>query len=1121
MSMQSDDLAMAGLGMIDDQPQTPLAAKLGDGVHLRWAFRFQRGFPWFGYYLFRREHRRGEPVCLFERDFEDLLKVPAKAVATPLGALRSDTELRVESAAGHAGADLSQGSYVRLRLAPAARAYAVEVSVAFRNGAKVRCRALAPEGVVVAEAELEGAQGDTGTVELRADRVAVVEIGPAPAVLFQLCVYPVGGAVQGGWKDLPKFSYPMCLPVAHPDYPCPSKPADPNAAEALGLGRISYGDPEVWKDEFPSVHRTLEALVAGGPSQPMYLRQEQVPVVDPPDGAPEHQVQQPLAMALLPTVHPAFAQLIGLYFLDTTAEDLVSYDYLILADHTGVLGGSAGKALDWLAGTPDFAAVDGWICFDLVRKKSDPLAPPADPRAYSLPDASGAADVRTVAGLTWDVGRGADGALVAGSPVMYHLWRVGFGVDEPGQPAPETKYVPLTEEAPVLVTMPGGPPGAEPSRPSPWPPFRIQTVDRRLEEGWYNHRVSGIDLFGRHSVLSEPARWYQWEPEPQPAPWYYQQPPGTRAVHDFAIRILDKTPPPPPAGVAATPLDPLDPMVVSDDVYDEWRAGLSDAERDTLVGIRVRWRWPLAHQAQAPRTREFRIYLDLGADLPAGYPAPHAWQVRRYVVGRDEFVRATADALEYELVLPRATDPDRTGFEAVPSLADPVRYGHLAVTAADDRDHTADDPKWSGTPFGDRPGNESVIAAPATLFRVLRTPPPPPAPVPAPAPKVFASRADYHGVSYYTFRFRPTANLTEHVYRAVAESVFDVDWASRPQPPLDTHDAGLFPDAAEDPRWGQPLRDAVAAELDALNEAADRAGAAEIYRGLSDDALRILAGLPGNHAAFTQRTQEPLDPDDLRYRDRRGPDTPDDYVPRVDRRAYVDVLDGVTTSRYLYRSAAVDGAYNRSTLAIAGPPVYLPDVMPPAPPRELVARGGDRAIGLRWRSSLEDDLAEYRVYRQAPGAAEPELVATLGETRPPADRPARVDWTDADVEPLTTFSYRVVAVDATGNRSAATRPIASRAFDDARPDPPVWGPAAIDPSTNTATLTWSSPDPALRPLVQRYADAIGWEALSPWLPRGDTGFVDDLREPGLTYRYRLRVLDAKGRTNRAHNELLA
>jgi hypothetical protein len=306
----------------------------------------------------------------------------------------------------------------------------------------------------------------------------------------------------------------------------------------------------------------------------------------------------------------------------------------------------------------------------------------------------------------------------------------------------------------------------------------------------------------------------------------------------------------------------------------------------------------------------------------------------------------------------------------------------------------------------------------------------------------------------------------------------------------------------------------------------------EAYVRLSDDALRVLAGLDGNQRAFTQRTVAPLDPSEpdpidptlLRHRDRRGPDTPDAYVPQANLRAYIDELDGAGAGRYFYRSAAVDGAQNRSPLSLSTPPVYLPDVVPPRPPRGVVIRGDDRAIVLRWQSNLEGDLTEYRIYRsesardvESPGRMAP--LHVIAETQPPAARPAQITWTDTAVLPLRTVYYQIIAADTSGNTSRQVPPIAARAFDDARPDPPVWGAPTIDPNTNAASLSWTSPDANLRSLVQRYAEGIGWEAISPWLARGVFTFVDATRGIDAPHRYRLRVMDAQGRVNRDHHEL--
>ncbi len=76
-----------------------------------------------------------------------------------------------------------------------------------------------------------------------------------------------------------------------------------------------------------------------------------------------------------------------------------------------------------------------------------------------------------------------------------------------------------------------------------------------------------------------------------------------------------------------------------------------------------------------------------------------------------------------------------------------------------------------------------------------------------------------------------------------------------------------------------------------------------------------------------------------------------------------------------------------------------------------------------------------------------------------------------------------------------------------------------DGETNAVTLTWVSEDVDLRCLVQLHTEGLGWEAISGWLERGVFVFEHRDRELDTTYRYRLRVMDTKGRINRDHNEL--
>jgi hypothetical protein len=202
---------------------------------------------------------------------------------------------------------------------------------------------------------------------------------------------------------------------------------------------------------------------------------------------------------------------------------------------------------------------------------------------------------------------------------MYHLWRadLGNGVT----PTTPGVYNLITKDHPILPVESQLEPPATPQFSDVWPPFSLHAIDPGLRDGWYSYQVSGIDIFGRHSANSVAAQWWQWVPRPEPRPRYYQDPPGDRAIHPFAVHLLDELPPPSPTGIEASALDPLDPTVLKDAAYTAWWNALTaslwyralpEEEKTNLIGLRVRWLWTYAHSQQAPDTREFRLYYHHG-----------------------------------------------------------------------------------------------------------------------------------------------------------------------------------------------------------------------------------------------------------------------------------------------------------------------------------------------------------------------------------------------------------------------------------------------------------------------------------------------------------------------------
>ena len=79
-------------------------------------------------------------------------------------------------------------------------------------------------------------------------------------------------------------------------------------------------------------------------------------------------------------------------------------------------------------------------------------------------------------------------------------------------------------------------------------------------------------------------------------------------------------------------------------------------------------------------------------------------------------------------------------------------------------------------------------------------------------------------------------------------------------------------------------------------------------------------------------------------------------------------------------------------------------VYTPLPPTELAASGGMRTIELRWKGSPEPYVASYKVYRATGKAENFKEIATVKQ----------LDFHDNDVEPMTTYFYRVSSIASEG-----------------------------------------------------------------------------------------------------------
>ena len=223
---------------------------------------------------------------------------------------------------------------------------------------------------------------------------------------------------------------------------------------------------------------------------------------------------------------------------------------------------------------------------------------------------------------------------------------------------------------------------------------------------------------------------------------------------------------------------------------------------------------------QAPDTVEFRLYFNPGTNPPVPDPhEPTSWADRIHVTPFADAVAVSPDGSDrtYEVFLPQPGGAVfATRVPLAPTLADPIQYAHSRRSRRPTDTHTDDDPRWAASAHRGTDPAMKAAWAPTKVFCVKRDRPDPSA-VPPDSDRVYASPADYHAASYYTFRWVPQANLRTLVFRALDESVFALDRRARPRSALGAGDLALFPSTAVEPRWDAVKRAQVATELNGLN----------------------------------------------------------------------------------------------------------------------------------------------------------------------------------------------------------------------------------------------------------------------------------------------------------------
>lgn len=198
MALQTENLVMIGLGIRDDQPPDVVQPQLKDGIHLRWAFQRDLGFPWYGFHLLRRPHLAGDGKFLSWHTI-GLRKGPFFQTewVTPVGSLSSDQHLDLVDEfprhipnSGDVEFNLEHRRYLHFTLPQGTLARQVRVWVGFRRNGKIRITALTEKSLIGSQGEIlvderivEGQANGQEMVELEFDAITAIHIESGPAVL--------------------------------------------------------------------------------------------------------------------------------------------------------------------------------------------------------------------------------------------------------------------------------------------------------------------------------------------------------------------------------------------------------------------------------------------------------------------------------------------------------------------------------------------------------------------------------------------------------------------------------------------------------------------------------------------------------------------------------------------------------------------------------------------------------------------------------------------------------------------------------------------------------------------------------------------------------------------------
>lgn len=318
------------------------------GIHLRWAFRREMGFPLGCFRLYRRlSGEYGEPVCF------DFQKLRRSEVRKPFNLGPGKKQMTFSSSCWPLALEsrpttgrMTRSRLERVLVIPKAElkvslpelAYRVTVKAVFNAPGRITAIGYAGR-VEVGRSTITKRSAGTRSVTVHASAIDTVKLHARSVGLVQVCYVPCESCEDhsaGNWELIEDS---ICLPICYTDDPC-KEPFDKPECEWMNVEDRLPKDPCIREryggeraKELVSVLRTLvdsEGLTAQS--------DRMIEATALADGCPPPGQKQPtigfraIDAVLMAAIDPVVAKVLGLYYIDKDIEEGRAYDYKVVGN---------------------------------------------------------------------------------------------------------------------------------------------------------------------------------------------------------------------------------------------------------------------------------------------------------------------------------------------------------------------------------------------------------------------------------------------------------------------------------------------------------------------------------------------------------------------------------------------------------------------------------------------------------------------------------------------------------------------------------------------------------------------------------------------------------------------